>query len=72
MGNVGNLTRVLEVAKNHLETIIEFGIRPNMDIGQDYASKFGIDATEELLNEIIRFVSNVANLKLAGDSFSPW
>ena len=67
--NVDELTRILDIAQKHPEVVIEFGVRLNFDIGQDYASRFGIDATDESLNEIIEAISNVANLKLVGLHF---
>lgn len=67
--NVDELIRILDIAQKHPEVVIEFGVRLNFDIGQDYASRFGIDATDESLNEIIEIVSNVANLKLVGLHF---
>ena len=65
--NIDNLTeiqRICETASSHPDLTFEVGIRVNIDVGQDFISRFGIDITE--IPIAVKMIGQVSNLKVAG------
>ncbi len=58
------LSRILSLAEREREREIRFGIRVNIDIGQDFISRFGID--EDDLGRVFEIVKAVPNAKIIG------
>lgn len=67
MVNVDNfeeLKRILSFAENNLEKNYRFGLRCNIDIGQGFVSRFGIDEPD--LKIAFEMVRNVSNAEIVG------
>jgi len=65
--NVDNLTemqKICETALSHPERSFGVGLRINIDVGQDFISRFGIDLTE--IPIAFKMVSEINNLKIVG------
>ncbi len=58
--------RIIAYAQNHPEKDYQAGIRVNMDIGQGFISRFGMDPNTEAFGRLIRDIRDTNNLKLAG------
>ena len=58
------LNRIISLAKNNPSREILVGIRVNIDIGQGFVSRFGID--EEDLNRVFQIVDQIENIKIIG------
>lgn len=67
MANVDNfeeLKRILSYAKKNPQYIYNFGLRVNIDIGQGFISRFGIDESD--LKAVFDKVKTVPNAKIIG------
>lgn len=67
--NIDNLQeteRVCAIARSHPERCLEIGIRVNINIGQSFISRFGVDTDGEELDVVISKIKAEPNLKLAG------
>ncbi len=62
--NFDELERIASFAKNNPDREIQFGIRVNIDIGQGFISRFGID--ERDLGKAFQIVDQIANAKIIG------
>ncbi len=62
--NFEELMRIIALARKHPEREIQFGIRVNIDIGQGFISRFGID--EDDLEKAFSLVDEVDNANVKG------
>ena len=62
--NLKELSTLCEVAKEHSSKDFEIGIRVNIDVGQNFISRFGIDL--EQVEEAVDMIKKVPNIKLIG------
>ena len=62
--SLDELTRYCEIAKTNPERTYKIGLRVNLDIGQNFISRFGMD--EEDIATAFQIVSEIRNLKIAG------
>ena len=64
--NLEELKYVCSMAEKEKDTDISIGLRLNMDIGQSFVSRFGIDADSDDLKKAISMVDNCNNLYIQG------
>lgn len=64
--NLDELSRIIELAKQNKEKSIKIGIRLNVNIGQSFVSRFGIDVSSEDIVKAIRMVDETDNLDIQG------
>lgn len=65
--NVDNLDEVQtlsDIAKQNADKSFEIGIRINIDVGQDFISRFGVDISE--LSSVFEIAERTPNLKVVG------
>jgi diaminopimelate decarboxylase len=62
--SLSELREICDVAKAHAEKNFNVGIRVNLDVGQDFISRFGIDSKD--LAQGFQMVDEVSNLKIVG------
>ena len=62
--NLQELEDVSRLAKSNPDKFLNIGIRVNLDIGQDFISRFGMD--EHDIEHAFKTVSNITNLKISG------
>ena len=62
--SLDELARLCELAKMHEERQFRIGLRVNIDVGQGFVSRFGMD--EEGLSQAVQMVSMVTNLSVSG------
>lgn len=62
--HLDELTEVCSASKSHPERNFKIGLRVNLDIGQDFVSRFGMD--EESIEKAFQMASETENLKIAG------
>ena len=67
--NVDNMTeteRIVHLAKSNPNTTIHLGLRLNVDVGQGFISRFGIDADSEDVKKIESLLTSIPNIELMG------
>lgn len=64
--NFEECKRIVTIADNHLYSNYEVGLRVNINIGQSFTSRFGMDPNAEDFRESLRLIQNQKNLKLVG------
>ena len=64
--NLEELKGVCKLANEHQDKKIEIGIRVNINIGQSFISRFGIDMDSDDLKKAFDMVSEVGNLEVVG------
>ncbi len=67
--NVDNKTeaeRIIKIAKSNPKTIIHLGLRLNVDVGQGFISRFGVDADSDDMNKIVSLLTSYPNIELMG------
>lgn len=67
--NVDNMTeakRIVHLAKSNPSTILHLGLRLNIDVGQGFISRFGIDADSDDVNKIASLLTSIPNIDLMG------
>jgi diaminopimelate decarboxylase len=64
--NLDELSRIIVFANNNLYKEYKVAFRVNLDVGQGFISRFGVDTTNGDLDKAIRIVLNQTNLKLVG------
>jgi diaminopimelate decarboxylase len=64
--NLDELSRIIVFANNNLDKEYKVAFRVNLDVGQGFISRFGVDTTNGDLEKAIRIVLNQTNLKLVG------
>ncbi|MBQ7170762.1 MAG: diaminopimelate decarboxylase [Clostridia bacterium] len=62
--NFDELDLVCRIVNEHPETKFEIGLRVNIDVGQTFISRFGMDTTE--LDRAFEIVDHVDNLEVVG------
>lgn len=62
--SLDELARLCKIAKMHEERQFRIGLRVNIDVGQGFVSRFGMD--EEELSLAFQMVSSVPNLSVSG------
>ncbi len=60
------LQAICDFAKAHPETRFEIGLRVNIQVGQPFLSRFGIDADSAELDKAMALIAQTENLTLAG------
>jgi len=64
--NLEELKYICSIAEKRKDVDIYIGLRLNIDIGQSFLSRFGIDADSDDLKEAIRLVDSCGNLHIQG------
>ncbi|WP_261791436.1 type III PLP-dependent enzyme domain-containing protein, partial [Fusobacterium necrophorum] len=64
--NLEELKGVCKLAHDNVEKKFEIGIRVNINIGQSFISRFGIDMDSKDLQKAFDMVSKVDNLEVVG------
>ena len=64
--NLEEMKRICQIAREHADKQLEIGIRVNINIGQHFISRFGIDSDNEDLQKAFDMVSEVENLEVVG------
>lgn len=64
--SIDELKRIIEFSKNHPDNLIKIGLRVNIDIGQDFISRFGIDSESQDLYKAVQMVEDIDNLEIQG------
>ncbi len=64
--NFDELRTVISCAENNPDKQFQIGLRVNINIGQAFVSRFGIDADGDELSRAFHLVENVHNLDVAG------
>lgn len=64
--NLDELSRIIVFANYYLDKEYKVAFRVNLDVGQGFISRFGIDTTNGDLDKAIKIVLNQKNLKLVG------
>lgn len=63
--NFDEAKHIVELAGSTGE-VLKVGLRVNIDVGQNFISRFGIDADSEDISEIISVLKNNKNIKIVG------
>lgn len=64
--NFEECKRIVEIAKTMTENSFEVGIRVNVDIGQSFVSRFGMDPTSDDFQKAIHLLTEQNNINLIG------
>lgn len=64
--NLDELNRIVEFAKENSDTKINIGLRLNVNIGQSFISRFGIDTDSDDFKKTLELVDNTDNLEVWG------
>jgi diaminopimelate decarboxylase len=64
--NLEELGRICQTAKEHRYKQLEIGLRVNINIGQSFISRFGIDSDGEDLQKAFDMVAEIENLEVVG------
>lgn len=64
--NLEELRNICKLADSNKEKQLHIGLRLNINVGQSFVSRFGIDADSEDLFEAIKMVDNCDNLTIQG------
>ncbi|MBE5737095.1 MAG: diaminopimelate decarboxylase [Clostridiales bacterium] len=64
--NLKELGRIINLAKEHFDKELRVGIRVNLDIGQGFVSRFGVDPDNGDLEEVLSQIEQYKNIHLVG------
>jgi diaminopimelate decarboxylase len=64
--NLEELRRIIAIAKENSDKKLEIGLRVNINIGQSFISRFGIDSDSDDLQKAFDMVMPLANLSIVG------
>lgn len=64
--NLDELDNIYQIAKENQESRLEIGLRININIGQSFISRFGIDSDSPDLDKAFNDVSHIKNLEIVG------
>lgn len=64
--NLEELQEIIALAGRNPGVCLKIGLRVNIDIGQSFVSRFGIDADSEDLSRAIRLIDCTPNLEIQG------
>lgn len=64
--NMQECFRLIEIAKENIDKNIRVGIRVNIDIGQDFISRFGLDPDTEEFDTVVKLLKKQENIQLCG------
>lgn len=64
--NLDELARIIELANNNRNEQIKIGLRLNVDIGQSFVSRFGIDTANDQIVQAVEMVNKIENLEIQG------
>jgi diaminopimelate decarboxylase len=64
--NLNELDFICDIARNNKGINIEIGLRVNINIGQSFISRFGIDSDSDDLMKAFKIVSRIDNLEIVG------
>ena len=62
--NFEELSRIILIAKNNPDRVIKVGIRVNIDIGQNFISRFGIDECD--IAKVFEAIEHIGNIIIRG------
>lgn len=60
------LKRIADLANGHKDKVLKIGLRLNVDVGQSFVSRFGIDADSKDLDKALAVVNTTDNLVVQG------
>lgn len=64
--NLEELKKICEVANKHKDKQLYLGLRLNINVGQSFVSRFGIDTDSDDLTKAINMINSVDNLHIRG------
>lgn len=64
--NLQEVDRVCAIAEDNRAKQFNVGIRVNIDVGQNFISRFGIEAESSAFKEVFRKLNVVSNIKIVG------
>jgi len=64
--NLEEVRKVCDLANINRDAILKVGLRVNIDIGQKFTSRFGIDANSDDIDIAFKLISVTKNLSVAG------
>lgn len=64
--NPAETGRIVALAQSHPERVLNVGIRVNMDVGQPFVSRFGMEAYTEEFDAVVKFLRETPNVHLIG------
>ncbi|MBQ7517334.1 MAG: diaminopimelate decarboxylase [Bacteroidales bacterium] len=64
--NPAEALRVVDCANAHPESVLQVGIRVNMDVGQPFVSRFGMEAYTEEFDTVVKCLRETPNIRLIG------
>lgn len=62
--NIEELRRICDAGKRHPDKKLKCGLRVNLDIGQSFVSRFGMDSSD--MDKAFEMVSQIPNLTISG------
>lgn len=62
--SVYEIENIREIAKDHLDHILNVGVRLNYEVGDGVLSRFGFDVDGEDFNTVLHFIKSTPNLHL--------
>lgn len=63
------IRRFVRLAQEHPEKDLALGLRLNLNVGQTFVSRFGIDATDENIAQAKALIARAGNLRVSGLHF---
>jgi len=64
--NLEELNRIIEFAQVHTDSIFKLGIRVNINVGQSFISRFGIDVDSDDFEKAVNRIKGCLNTRLVG------
>ena len=64
--NLKELGRITDLAKNNPASTLRVGIRLNLDIGQGFVSRFGVDPENGDLDKVLSEIKKYPNIRIVG------
>lgn len=64
--NPAEARRVVDCANAHPESVLQVGVRVNMDVGQPFVSRFGMEAYTEEFDTVVKCLRETPNIRLLG------
>lgn len=62
--SIYEIDNIKRIAQDHLEHIMNVGVRVNYDVGDGVLSRFGFDVDGEDFDTVLRFIQSTPNLRL--------
>lgn len=64
--NPAEAHRVVGLAANHPDKVLKVGVRVNMDVGQPFVSRFGMEAYTPEFDDVLHLLRQCRNIRLCG------